>query len=69
MRFLECIVAAVQPAEGSFLAQMHQQHPKPRAWSELEFALQCGSIHGAGWVKQRVPVSYTHLNLPNIYSV
>ena len=54
MRFLECIVAAMQPSEGSFLAQMHQQLPKTRAWSELEFALQCGPIHGAGWVKQRV---------------
>ena len=44
----------MQPSEGSFQAQMHQQLPKTRAWSELEFALQCGPIHGAGWVKQRV---------------
>ena len=33
---------------------MHQQHSKLRAWSELEFTLQRGPIHGAGRVKQRV---------------
>ena len=54
MRFLECIVAANQASKSPFLTQMHQQCPDPGAWSEVEFALQRGSIHRGGRMEQRV---------------